>query len=56
MTDLMALVLALEQADVLPRLDAEGAMYALQGLQELEEKGWVFTPPKESEPAEGTSA
>lgn len=41
----MKLVVALERENVLPQGDAESAMYALAGLQELEKKGWKFTPP-----------
>jgi len=45
MTPAMELVVALEKEQVLPRLDAEGAMFSLEGLMELEKKGWKFTPP-----------
>lgn len=41
------LVLALERAEVLPRLDSEGTIYALAGLRELESQGWKFVPPEE---------
>lgn len=43
----MKLVLALEEANVTPQHDTEGAMYALEGLRELETKGWKFIPPGE---------
>lgn len=45
MTNLMALVVALEKANITAQLDAEGAMYVLEGLQELEQKGWKFISP-----------
>lgn len=44
-TDLMKLVIALVEENVVAQFDAEGAMYALVGLQELEKQGWKFVPP-----------
>jgi hypothetical protein len=41
----MRLVIALADENILPQLDAESAMYALEGLQELEKRGWKFIPP-----------
>jgi hypothetical protein len=47
--DQMKLVIALEELGILPTLDTLGAMYALEGVQKLEEEGWKFIPP-EKEP------
>lgn len=47
MNELMRLVVALEKENVLPEMDTLGAMYALEGVHELEKKGWKFIPPPE---------
>jgi hypothetical protein len=49
---LIKLVLALTEENVLPCLDAEGAMYALEGLLELENQGWKFIAPSNEEETE----
>lgn len=43
----MKLVIALEEANIVAELDTQGAMYALEGVIELEKKGWKFIPPTE---------
>jgi hypothetical protein len=52
MNPLMKLVLALEEHDVIPRMDATGAMEAHQGLIDLEAEGWQFIPPPDVKPTQ----
>lgn len=48
MTDLVQLVIELTRTNVLAN-DAETALYALEGLQELENQGWKFISPSADE-------